>query len=145
MTDDDSGDFEGTDDNVLTLAGDAEANARARRALAHYFSGDVEKIRAAFDEYDGTYESFEIYVRRELEEHVPPYMLWLVDKWTDLAGIANDWLIRGRNWLLADGDEAVHVFLSNRPMADIDEREVDVAEEPSELEPAFDGTDNAEK
>ncbi len=33
-------------------------------------------------------------------------MLWLLDKWTDLDGVANDWLVRGRNWLLADGDDA---------------------------------------
>ena len=126
MTDDDNHD---DDDNLVTLEGDDEASARARRALAHYFDGDADKIRAALDEYDGTYPDHATYVRRELEEHIAPYMLWLLDKWTDLAGVANDWLVRGRNWLLADGDDAVHVFLSNRPMAEIDEREIDVEQD----------------
>ena len=91
-------------DNIVLLEGDDEATARARRALAHYFMGDAGKIRDALDEYDGTYPDFETYVRRELEEHVAPYMLWLLDKWTDFAGVANDWLVQGRNWLLPDGD-----------------------------------------
>ncbi len=113
-------------DNLVTLEGDDEASARARRALAHYFDGNAEKITAALDEYDGTYPDFRVYTRRELEEHIAPYMLWLLDRWVDLNGIANDWIANGRNWLLPDGDDAVHVFLTSRPMADIDEREIDL-------------------
>ncbi len=113
-------------DNVLPLEGDDKASARARRALAHYFDGDPEKIAAALDEYDGTYPDFRVYTRRELEEHIAPYMLWLLDRWVDLDGIANDWIANGRNWLLPDGDDAVHVFLTSRPMADIDERDIDL-------------------
>ena len=129
MTDDDN---HNDDNNLVTLEGDDEASARARRALAHYFDGDAVKIAGALEEYDGTYPDFGTYVRREMEEHIAPYMLWLLDKWTNLDGVANDWLVRGRNWLLADGDDAVHVFLSNRPMAEIDEREIDVEQDQGE-------------
>ena len=53
-------------------------------------------------------------------------MMWLLDRWVDLDGVANDWIANGRNWLLPDGDDAVHVFLTSRPMADIDERDIDL-------------------
>ncbi|MCB9756763.1 MAG: hypothetical protein H6713_43145, partial [Myxococcales bacterium] len=101
------------DDNLTTLSGDKDATGRARRALAHYFDGDPAKIAAALDEYDGTYPDFGTYTRRELEEHIAPYMMWLLDRWVDLDGVANDWIASGRNWLLPDGDDAVHVFLTS--------------------------------
>ena len=121
MTDD-----QDDNDNITPLSGDKDTVARARRALAHYFDGDPVKIAAALDEYDGTYPDFRTYTRRELEEHIAPYMMWILDRWVDLDGIANDWLVKGRNWLLPDGERAVHVFLTSRPMADIDERDVDL-------------------
>ncbi len=123
------------DDNITTLEGDKDASDRARRALAFYFDGDAAKIEAALEEYDGTFPNFGVYTRQELEEHIAPYMMWLLDRWVDLDGIANDWIANGRNWLLPDGDEAVHVFLTSRPMADIDEREVDLETGNDDSEP----------
>jgi hypothetical protein len=78
------------------------------------------------DEYEGVYASAEAYTRHELEEHLEPYMRWLL-MWTDVNGIAADWITRGRNWLLTDDEGyAVHVFLSSRPAAAVDEHEIDL-------------------
>ena len=113
-------------DNITTLCGDKAAVDRARRALAHYFDGDAAKIARALEDYQGTYPDFGVYARRELEEHIAPYMMWMLDRWVDLDGIANDWVTSGRNWMLPDGANAIHVFLANQPMADIDERVIEV-------------------
>jgi hypothetical protein len=106
---------------------DDEVFAPVRGALTRYFAGDASKIAAALDEYEGSYPDVESYVRRALEEHLEPYMRWLL-VWTDINGIAEDWLARGRNWLLTDEgeDDAVHVFLSSRPAAAVDEHEIDL-------------------
>ena len=68
-----------TDSDLISLSGDPEMVARARRALAVAFDGDAVKITNALIDYQGTYPDLRTYVVMELEEHLPPYMVpWSV-------------------------------------------------------------------
>ena len=88
---------------------------RARRALTHHLAHDREAIAEAMLAYDGLYPSLAAYVRRELDEHLPPFLDWVPD-FMDLEAVARDWLAKRRNFVLPDRvTGGVHVFLSGDP------------------------------
>ena len=92
------------------------AEQRARLALMRRFNGDNTAVSAAMETYDGLYPSMVAYVRRELEEHMPPFLDFLYD-FLDLERLALDWIQRGRNWIVDDrATGEVHVFLSSDPL-----------------------------
>ena len=109
------------DPEPIELCDDPKAARRARLAVARHFNGDAAKIRDAMLEYEGTYPTLEHYVRLEIEEHIAPYMQWLLDGFIDLVKIGRHWIELGRNWILLDvGRDAaiprgVHVFLASPP------------------------------
>lgn len=95
-----------------------DLSKRARLVVARHFNDDRARINTAMDEYEGTFPTLVAYVRHELDEHVAPYMEWLLD-YVALDRVANDWQASGRNWILpdrlVDGRDVVHVFLSSDP------------------------------
>lgn len=113
-----------TDSDLLSLSGDPEMVARARRALAVAFDGDAVKITNGLIDYQGTYPDLRTYVVMELEEHLPPYMIWLLHQFVDVDAVMKHWISSGRNWTLPDdgrnGGGGVHVFLASRPTSTLE-------------------------
>ncbi len=108
-------------EDIIELCDDPAVARRAQLAVARHFDGDAAKIHAAMLEYQGTYPSMEKYVTLEIEEHIAPYMQWMLEGFIDLAKIAQHWIKAGRNWILldtargSDKPRGVHVFLSSPP------------------------------
>lgn len=110
--------------DIIELCDDPKAARRARLAAACHFGRDVAKIQDAMLEYQGTFPTLEKYVRLEIEDHIPPYMHWMLDDFVDVSKIARHWINLGRNWVLldkacgSDTPRGVHVFLASpRPSA----------------------------
>ena len=97
-----------------------DLSKRARFVVARHLDNNRARIDIAMDEYEGTFPTLTAYVRHELDEHVAPYMEWILD-YVALDRVANDWQASGRNWILPDrlpsGQDVVHVFLSSDPAA----------------------------
>ena len=113
--------------DVRDLYSADDLSRQARLRVARRFGGDAERIRDAMEEYEGTFSSVPDYVRAELEEHVAPCMLWLLD-FVQLDRVGDDWIRKGRNWVIADSLKkdsraVVHVFLSDNPEAVLAEHE----------------------
>ena len=75
-------------------------------------------------DYQRTYPELQTYVVMELEEHLPPYMIWLLHQFVDVDAVMRHWISSGRNWTLPDdgrnGSGGVHVFLASRPKSAIE-------------------------
>ena len=106
--------------DVIEMCDSRKAARRARLAAARHFDGNAAKVARAMDEYQGTFPTLEKYVRLEIEDHLAPYMQWMLDGFIDLAKIASEWLNLRRNWVLLDTHRGanepcgVHVFLVSR-------------------------------
>ena len=112
--------------DVRDLYSARDLSRQARLCVARHLNGNAKRIHDAMEEYEGTFSTVSDYVRAELEEHIAPCMLWLLD-FVQLDRVGDEWIEKGRNWILRDTLKAdkraiVHVFLSDDPDAVLAER-----------------------
>lgn len=65
--------------DVRDLYSASDLSRQARLCVARHLNGNAKRIHDAMEEYEGTFSTVPDYVRAELEEHVAPCMLWLLD------------------------------------------------------------------